>query len=214
MNVFLKPDVAKEYDAYYNTEIGKKVNDIEEKLIVDLIKNIPKTKMLELGCGTGHWTNIFTNCGFDVTAIDISDEMLKYTEQKQINAKFIKADSRNIPFPDNSFSVVSFITMIEFIEDQDKVFEEIYRVLKPGGHLVLGCLNKYSEIGKNKENDETFRNANFLSKEELEAILKHFGEPKMNYGVYFSLAFELLDNKPEANRTEPAFMAAIVQKTK
>lgn len=214
MNVFLKPDVAKEYDAYYNTEIGKKVNEIEEKLIANLIQDIPKTEMLELGCGTGHWTNIFTQKGFSVSAMDISDEMLKYAKQKNINAKFLKANSEDIPFPDNSFSNVSFITMIEFVNDQNKVFKEIYRVLKPGGYLILGCLNKHSEVGKNKENDDTFRNAKFLSKQELELKLNNFGIPKLKFGVYFSPTFEILDNKTEANQIEPAFIAAMVQKTK
>jgi ubiquinone/menaquinone biosynthesis C-methylase UbiE len=214
MNVFLKPNVAKEYDSYYKTDIGKKVNDIEEKLITEFLKEVPKAEMLELGCGTGHWTNIFVNQGFEVTAMDISDEMLKYATEKKIKAKFIKADSRNIPFPDNSFSAVSFITMIEFINDQNKVFNEIYRVLKPNGHLIMGCLNKLSELGKNKENDDTFRDAKFLSKEELENKLTLFGAPKMKFGVYFSPTFEILDNISEIKNTEPAFIAAMVQKTK
>jgi len=214
MNVFLKPDVAKEYDTYYNTEIGKKVNKIEENLIAKLLKEVPKSEMLELGCGTGHWTNFFTNNGFQVTATDISNEMMNIAKTKSIQTKFIKADSQNIPFPDNSFSVVSSITMLEFVDDQDKVLSEIYRVLKPGGWLILGCLNKFSELGKNKKNDTTFRDAKFLSQAELENKLKLFGKPKINLGVYFSPIFEILDDTSKIANTEPAFMAAAVQKIK
>jgi len=214
MNVFLKPEIAKNYDAYYNTTTGKKVNEIEEKLITEFLNEIPKSEMLELGCGTGHWTNIFVNHGFNVTAADISDEMLKLAKLKNIEAEFIKADSQNIPFPDNSFSAVSSITMLEFVNDQDKVINEIYRVLKPGGWIILGCLNKLSELGKNKENDATFKDAKFLLKDDLEEKLRLFGNPQIKSGIFFSPTFEILDNNSKKENTEPAFIAAAVQKTK
>lgn len=212
MNVFLKPDVAKEYDAYYQTETGKKVNEIEESIISGLLKKIPRSEMLELGCGTGHWTNFFTNKGFNVTAMDISDEMLKLAKHKNIKADFIKSDSQDIPFPDNSFSVVSSITMLEFVENQEKVLKEIYRVLKPGGWFILGSLNANSEIGKNKENDDTFRMAKLLNKDEINKKLVLFGKPKMNFGVYFTSSFDIADNTPKQVDIEPAFIASLVQK--
>lgn len=214
MNVFIDPKVAEAYDTYYQTEVGRKVNDIEEKLILKILKDLPKTEMLELGCGTGHWTNVFINQGFNVTALDISDEMLKYAHSKNLNAQFIKADSENIPFPENSYSLISSITMLEFVNDQDQVLEEIYRVLKPGGNLVLGCLNAHSELGKNKENDPSFRNAKFLSPQELEEKLKLFGNPQLSFGVHLSPNFEIKDGTQEMYNTEPAFIAALVQKTK
>lgn len=214
MNVFIKPEIANKYDLYYQTEIGNKVNQIEEKLVTDLLKNIPRTKMLELGCGTGHWTNFFVNLGYEVTATDISDAMLQIAKQKNLNANFIKADSSKIPFEDNSFDIISSITMLEFVEEQDKVLEEIHRVLKPGGYFILGSLNALSEIGKNKDQDETFRDAKFLSKEELTHKLKLIGKPSILSGVYFSPNFELLDNSSGIDTIEPAFFASLTQKTK
>ena len=167
--------------------------------------------MLELGCGTGQWTEYFIKKGFKLTGIDISDEMLKFAHSKSLNADFLKADSSQIPFDDNSFSAVSSITMLEFVEDQNKVLQEAYRVLKPGGWLILGCLNANSELGKNKENDEVFKDAHFLSSDELKHKLRNFNNIKMGFGIYYSSTFELLDGKTEID-TEPAFIAAIAQK--
>jgi ubiquinone/menaquinone biosynthesis C-methylase UbiE len=214
MNVFIKSEIANKYDLYYQTEIGNNVNQIEEKLVTDLLKDIPRTKMLELGCGTGHWTNFFVNKGYKVTATDISDAMLQIAKQKNLNADFIKADSSKIPFEDNSFDIISSITMLEFVEDQDKVLEEIQRVLKPGGYFILGSLNALSEIGKNKNQDDTFRDAKFLSKEELTNKLKLIGKPSILSGVFFSPNFELLDNSSGIDTIEPAFFASLTQKTK
>jgi ubiquinone/menaquinone biosynthesis C-methylase UbiE len=52
------------------------------------------------------------------------------------------------------FPVIASVTMLEFVPDINKVLDEIERVLKPGGYLVLGCLNAWSELGKNKDNDK------------------------------------------------------------
>jgi len=211
MNVFTKQDVAANYDQYYQTEIGKKVSQIEENLFNDLLTNIPKTDMLELGCGTGQWTEYFINKGFKLTGIDVSDEMLKFAHSKNLNADFINADSSQIPFDDNSFSTVSSITMLEFVEDQNTVLQEAYRVLKPGGWLILGCLNANSELGKNRKNDEVFGKANFLNPEKLNQKLHAFSNLKMNFGVYFSPTFEILDGNSEIE-VEPAFIAILAQK--
>lgn len=56
MNVFLNPAVAEKYDQYYLSESGKTVDRYEKELFRHRLGNIPRLPMLELGCGTGHWT--------------------------------------------------------------------------------------------------------------------------------------------------------------
>lgn len=212
MNIFLNNDIANKYDAYYQTPFGKQIDEIEKRIISQLIKNIPRKNMLELGCGTGHWTEFFINQGFEVTATDISEAMLQLAEAKNLRAKFSLADSENLPFETNSYDCVSSITMLEFVDNQDEVFEEIKRVLKPNGWLVLGCLNENSILAQNKENDETFRDAKFLTKEKLSKHLTIFGTPTFDYGIYLAPSFEILDNTQEKDKAEPVFMAVVVQK--
>lgn len=213
MNVFRKPEIADNYDNYYQTEAGKKVNDIEEALIAAALQKIPKGKMLELGCGTGHWTKFFVQNGFELTATDISDAMLKYAQQKELEAEILKADSENLPFENGSFDVVASITMMEFVNDQHKVLSEIYRVLKPNGWLLLGCLNRDSELAKNAISDPVFKDVKFFTIEKLTEKLAVFGEPEVNCGVHFTSGFELTDGTGEQKNNEPAFIVALVQKT-
>jgi ubiquinone/menaquinone biosynthesis C-methylase UbiE len=214
MNVFTKPEIADSYDAYYQTEAGKRVNEIEAQLIEAALQKIPAGKMLELGCGTGHWTKFFIENGFELTATDISDVMLKHARQKKLQAQILKADSEKLPFTDESFDVVSTITMMEFVTDQDKVLSEIYRVLKPHGYVLLGALNGKSQLAKNAGNDPVFKNANFFTLESLQEKLSQFGISEISFGVHFSPNFELQDGTPEQEKHEPAFMLARVQKTK
>lgn len=214
MNVFIKPEIADQYDAYYKTEAGKQVDEIEKQLIAAALQKCKGRKMLELGCGTGHWTRFFVEKEFELTATDISDAMLKHAKQKQLNAAIVKADAENLPFENESFDVVASITMMEFVRDQNKVLAEIYRVLKPNGYVLLGGLNSNSELAKNVANDSVFKNANFFTRKSLVAKLMQFGNPEVSCGVRFSATFQLMDASDEKDNYEPAFLLALVQKIK
>jgi ubiquinone/menaquinone biosynthesis C-methylase UbiE len=139
--------------------------------------------------------------------------MLSIAENKRIkNAIFIKADAADLPFTEQSFSAIVSVTMLEFVKDLKKVMEEIDRILITGGHLVLGCLNALSELGKNKYNDQVYKHARFFTPADVEHFLSHFGTPQMSYGVYYSPEFELLDGTENQDSVEPAFIAASVKK--
>jgi ubiquinone/menaquinone biosynthesis C-methylase UbiE len=214
-NVFLAPEVASAYDAYYHTKTGKTVDKIEKKIISFHLKNLPKKNWLELGCGTGHWTEFFSENRLQLTAVDSSEAMLKIARSKKLeNVKFLNADATQLPFPDHHFSGIVSITMLEFVDDLEKVLNEIDRVLKPGGTLVLGCLNAISEPGKNKNNDPLFQHARFFTPNEITEMLARFGNPHISTGVYFSSDFEILDGTEKQSTAEPAFIAASVQKQK
>jgi ubiquinone/menaquinone biosynthesis C-methylase UbiE len=214
-NIFFRKDVASEYDRYYQTNPGITIDKIEKEIISAHLKKFPKGNWLELGCGTGHWTKFFSDCGFQVTAVDNSEAMLEIARSKNIeNVQFLHADASRLPFPDAFFPGIFSITMIEFVDDLEKVLNEIDRVLKPGGTLVLGCLNALSQLGKNKNNDPVFQHAHFFTPEELEKMLSRFGSPHISAGVHFSPGFELLDGTERQSTAEPAFIAASVQKQK
>jgi ubiquinone/menaquinone biosynthesis C-methylase UbiE len=214
-NVFLTPDIASEYDTYYQTETGKTVDNIEKKIVSTHLKELPKTNWLELGCGTGHWTKFFSECGFQVTAVDNSEAMLEIARSKNLeNVQFLNADAARLPFPDGHFSGIVSITMLEFVDDLELVLNEIDRVLKPGGTLVLGCLNALSEPGKNRNNDPVFQHAHFFTQDEIIEMLSRFGSPRLSAGVYFSPEFEILDGTEKQSTAEPAFIAVSVKKQK
>ena len=104
--------------------------------------------------------------------------------------------------------------MFEFVDDLEKVLKETDRVLKPGGTLILGCLNALSEPGKNKNHDPVFQHAHFFTQDEIIEMLTRFGNPRLSAGVYFSPDLEILDGTEKQSTAEPAFIAASAQKQK
>lgn len=214
-NVFIIPEVAWEYDTYYQTETGRTVDRIEKEIVSVHLKNLQKKNWLELGCGTGHWTKFFSENGMHITAVDNSEAMLEIARSKNLeNVRFLNADATRLPFPDAWFSGIISITMLEFEDDLEKVLNETNRVLKPGGTIVFGCLNALSEPGNNKYNDPIFQYAHFFTQDEIIEMLTRFGKPRISAGVYFSPDFEILDGTEKQSTAEPAFIAASIQKQK
>jgi ubiquinone/menaquinone biosynthesis C-methylase UbiE len=212
MNIFLNTEIANKYDSYYQTELGKQIDTIEKEVIAELLTAIPKEKMLDLGCGTGHWTEFLIKKGFQLTGVDISESMLNIAKDKNLAADFLWANSENLPFEDESFNSIVSITMLEFVENLDKVIQEIYRVLKRGGSMVIGCINADSIIGKNKDTDKVFKNANLLSVSDIELKFKQFKLVQLNQGVYLNETYAIMDNSNGLNTIPPVFIGALFQK--
>jgi len=213
MNIFSERKIAQEYDAYYKTEQGKLVDELEKQAIGQLLAPVKAGRLLEIGCGTGHWTAFFSGRDFQITAIDVSDAMLNLARQKQIsNVSFMEADVLQLPFPDRCFDQVAAITALEFCGNIKQAFAEMKRVLKPGGWLVAGCLNADSTLGKIKGQDPVFQHGHFMSKVELEKHLSTIGKPEILECVRLSPTFGLLDGTKNQHAVAGVFMAAAVQK--
>ncbi len=214
-NVFQQHSVAAEYDSFYRSATGESIDQIEKKLIHPFLQNLPKEMMLELGCGTGHWSEFFSRAGFPVTALDDSNAMLEIAKGKKIkNVMFMKADAGSLPFSNGRFPIVASITMLEFVEDINRVMDEVNRVLAPGGRFIVGCLNALSEIGKNKDSDPVFKYGKFFTPDEINMLLSRFGTPSLSAGIYLSPDYKLLDNTSLQNTVQPVFIAASVTKNK
>lgn len=113
-------------------------------------KNPQPPKILSVGCGTGAEIEFLQKFG-DVTALDVDDESIKYCQNKGFNV--IKSDINQNNLPAHSYDVIFAMDVLEHIQDDQKAVQEIHRLLKPQGHLVitvpaLKCLwSKFDELG-------------------------------------------------------------------
>jgi len=79
--------------------------------------------------------------GRDITAIDISKEMLWRAERRRTlydgNLRLVEADAMDLPFPDGAFDTVATSCTFCSIPDPARALAEVYRVLRPGGRLLM-----------------------------------------------------------------------------
>jgi len=171
--------IAQNYDKWYETPKGVYADDQEKKLFLKLTEFKREQTLLDVGCGTGHFSFWFYNLGLKVVGIDSSLEMLKVAKSKLKSEKiqFLKANASNLPFSDNSFDLVVLITVLEFVSNPKQVLKEAFRVGK--SKIFLGVLSKYSILAFKRKlkayfinKQSVYRKAKFYSLGELKKLIK------------------------------------------
>jgi len=173
--------VADKYDKWYETAEGTMYDHLEKKVISRFLRqNIQGRKLLEVGCGTGHWSKFFSDCGFEVTGVDISEPMIKTAKSKDIpDALFQVADGHSLPFADSSFDITAAITTLEFVHDAELVLREMVRCTrKPSGQLLIGVLNAAARLNRiRQQNPESlYAKARLFSGGQIKKLLEPYGQ--------------------------------------
>lgn len=114
-----------------------KINYLSEK-VIDILSKQPKGDVLDLGCGDGGSSKKLHDLGFKVTASDIDYERFRYHDLIKFRTSDLNA---TLPFSDKSFDYVLFLEVIEHLYNPLFVIEQISRVLKPQGVLILSTPN-------------------------------------------------------------------------
>ena len=204
MSTFDYNQIANEYDKWYQTPLGKQIDEWEKQLFLRHLKKLKTKNILEIGAGTGHWTNFFSANNFSVTSIDIAGKMLEKAKQKNIaGATFIEASAEDLPFENESVDNVVAVTALEFVKNQHKAIEEIYRVLKPGGYFIVGSLNALGSLQNERQNDPVFKNAQYFTRKLLYEKLEKFGLPNIEGAVYMPNPHANLDEIIKAENSAP-----------
>lgn len=167
-------------------------------------------KVLEIGCGTGYFTHELARTGAEITAIDISPDLLEQARKEVPDSLVIfrMENAYAMTFPDSSFDTVVGSSVLHHL-DVDLALKEFYRVLRPGGSMYFtepNMLNPQIALQKNipwlkrKLGDSPDETA-FVKWRMASRLAKHgFRETRIR-------SFDFLHPKT------PAFAAAFVEKT-
>lgn len=108
--------------------------------------------VLDIACGEGYGSNIMSETAEFVYGVDIDKETIELATQKykKQNLKYLSGDATKIPLEDNSVDIVISFETIEHHDQHEKMMEEIKRVLKPNGLMIISTPDKlfYSDIPK------------------------------------------------------------------
>lgn len=149
--------------------------------------NAQKPKILDIGCGTGKNIEVLSRLG-NTWGLDSSKEALKFCQKRGLkNITLGRSDKTK--FPGNSFDAVTLLDVLEHTDD-NKTLTEIYRILKPGGSLVI-TVPAFQWLWSKW--DEVLHHQRRYSKSNLTKILKNnnFSIMKISY-LYAFLILPIL----------------------
>ncbi|UFH53641.1 class I SAM-dependent methyltransferase [Spirosoma sp. KNUC1025] len=127
-------------------------NPVHQRLLFPYVEaaTMVSGNVLEIGCGWGRGLELLTKAADHYTGIDKNQELIAALGKAYPDATFIAA---NIPplrgLADNTFDYIVTFQVIEHIENDDLFIKEAYRVLKPGGKLLLTTVNKTFSLTRN-----------------------------------------------------------------
>lgn len=124
------------------------IGHLRRKIVRKYLKNL-KGCVLEVGSGRGEDTSFVRNAKL-VIGLDLDQKILKYYIRKT-KAYGICGDATKIPLKDERFDAVSCIDVVEHISQDEKVIQEICRVLKPRGKFVFSVPLNQRLYGKSDE---------------------------------------------------------------
>ncbi|MCY1224658.1 Ubiquinone/menaquinone biosynthesis C-methyltransferase UbiE [compost metagenome] len=145
-NYNLKEDIrdywsrrAKTFDLAFGHRISPGPEFIAWGTMVRSVLGPESQKVLELACGTGEITRVLLSLGHAVTAVDFSETMLETAKRKHsgTGVKFVLADAENTMEPDGTYDALVCRHLVWTLTDPDRAVSDWFRVLKPGGKLLI-----------------------------------------------------------------------------
>jgi ubiquinone/menaquinone biosynthesis C-methylase UbiE len=202
-NIIPHPLGSKEFFEEYNA-LRETIESIEYSYRLHEYRDFKGKKVLDVGSGNGYVLSKYATEGAEVYGVDITpagiDLCRKRFEYLGLKGDFRVADAQALPFDDNTFDCVCSMGVLHHVPNTQKAVDEIFRVLKPGGRLIVmfyhrnsakyqwsyrvrswfsgksmtQLANEFDGIGNPK--GEVF------SKSELAEVLKEFKDIKMFTG--------------------------------
>ena len=133
------------YEAWYESPKGAFVLAQEQKLVRGLISDWPRRdhSLLEIACGAGHFSKLFWEAGFEVTALDSSGAMLDAAQKRLGHKALLRlGHAEHLPFDDGEFDFAVMVTSLECMENPEAALAEAFRVACRGVLVVF--LNSWS----------------------------------------------------------------------
>lgn len=170
--------------------------------LFDNISITEKTEILDLGCGTGFFTQLIaeSNQDADIYALDLALSMLDKTKSREQckNVHLVCADAEQLPFIDNSMQLVSSNLALQWCQNLEQLFSGVHRVLGENGSFVFSTfgIDALNELKSAWAMVDDYPHVNeFCSKFMIQSALEKAGfiDVQIESHTYYSKYKSVLD---------------------
>jgi ubiquinone/menaquinone biosynthesis C-methylase UbiE len=115
------------------------VNDMNNTLVAlqELARSLDGKSVLEVGCGTGHWLAELSTTVENLHGLDLSFGMLAQARQRGFDLMLVRGSAEHLPYPSCSMDMIFALNALHHFPDRQAFIAEAFRLLHPGGALVL-----------------------------------------------------------------------------
>ncbi len=155
---FYEEDAAVYDDKRFKGFSGKYEARLHQQYLQEFLKHLPnEADLLEIGPGTGRFSAPIAGQGHNLTAFDLSHNMLKEVDKKlernEVNREvnYVQGDGTSLPFSAETFDGCLLVNVTSHLPDADSVLEQISSILSSGGYLFINFPNLsgvYHPVGK------------------------------------------------------------------
>lgn len=161
------------YEAWYESSRGQWIGAVEHALITSLLRPERGSSLLDVGCGTGHFTRLLAQeVQGAVVGLDPNQEWLAYAKARVAHGEcYVVGLAEALPFPDRSFDFTVSVTALCFVRRQPQALRELVRVTRR--RFVLGLLNRTSLLYLKKGRGEGtggYRGAHWHTPKEIRTL--------------------------------------------
>lgn len=178
---------ARAYDRWFQTPWGRYAFALERAGLQRAADPLPGRLVVDVGCGTGRFTQALQQQGARTVGVDLDPDMLTVAAERAAGP-WLVADAARLPFGDQAFDLAVAVTVLEFVADPAQVLAELARVTRPGGRVVVAALNPASPWGlahRRRLQRPPWRHARFLTRRQLLALGGAHGRARL-HGVLFA----------------------------
>jgi malonyl-CoA O-methyltransferase len=118
-------------------------DELQRQSAAALLAQLPQRafeQVLDAGCGPGSMSRFWTEAGSDVTALDLSSQMLAEAERQHSAQHYVQADIEALPLADRQFSLAWSNLAVQWCESLTSALRELHRVVRPGGLVAFSTL--------------------------------------------------------------------------
>jgi ubiquinone/menaquinone biosynthesis C-methylase UbiE len=135
--------LAPDYESWYGTPLGSYVVDREGEALLQALADMPAGRLVDIGAGTGWWSRVLAWRGWLVTAVEPSPAMaaLGMERCRHLSVAWVQADAAELPLADQTQDAALFYTVLEFLAAPQTALREAWRVVRPGGAIVVAHLD-------------------------------------------------------------------------